>query len=30
MNLELRGGTGFFEDDTRVRNLSFGVGVDWY
>jgi len=30
MNLELRGGTGFFEDDTRVRNLSLGVGVDWY
>ena len=30
MNLELRGGTGFFENDTRVRNLSLGVGVDWY
>jgi len=30
MNLELRGGTGFFEDDTRVRNLSLGIGVDWY
>jgi uncharacterized membrane protein YtjA (UPF0391 family) len=30
MNLELRGGTGFFEDDTRLRNLSVGLGVNWY
>jgi len=30
MNLELRGGSGFFENDTRVRNLSLGVGIDWY
>jgi uncharacterized membrane protein YtjA (UPF0391 family) len=30
MNLELRGGTGFFENDTRVRNLSLGLGIDWY
>jgi len=30
LNLELRGGTGFFEDDTRVRNLSVGVGFNWF
>jgi uncharacterized membrane protein YtjA (UPF0391 family) len=30
MNLELRGGTGFFEDDVHVRNVSLGVSVDWY
>jgi uncharacterized membrane protein YtjA (UPF0391 family) len=30
LNLELRGGSGFFEDDVRVRNLSLGVGVNWY
>jgi uncharacterized membrane protein YtjA (UPF0391 family) len=30
LDLELRGGTGFFEDDTRVRNVSLGVGVSWF
>ncbi len=30
MNLELRAGSGFFENDTRVRNVSLGLGVDWY
>jgi uncharacterized membrane protein YtjA (UPF0391 family) len=30
MNLELRAGSGFFEDDVRVRNLQVGLGVDWY
>jgi hypothetical protein len=30
LDLTLRGGTGFFEDDVRVRNVSLGIGVDWY
>jgi hypothetical protein len=30
LDLTLRGGTGFFEDDVQVRNLSLGVGVNWY
>lgn len=31
LDLRLRGGTGFFHDgDTEVRNLSLGVGANWY
>jgi uncharacterized membrane protein YtjA (UPF0391 family) len=30
LDLQLKGGTGFFEDDVRVRNVSLGVGVNWY
>ena len=29
-DVSLRGGSGFFEDDVRVRNVSLGVGVNWY
>lgn len=31
LDIRLRGGTGFFHDgDTEVRNLSLGVGANWY
>jgi hypothetical protein len=31
LDVRLRGGTGFFNDgDTEVRNLSLGVGANWY
>jgi len=30
LDLQLRGGSGFFEDNVRVRNVSLGVGVNWY
>jgi hypothetical protein len=31
LDLRLRGGTGFFHDgDTEVRNLSLGLGANWY
>jgi hypothetical protein len=31
LDVRLRGGTGFFHDgDTEVRNLSLGVGANWY
>lgn len=31
LDVRLRGGTGFFNDgDTRVQNLSLGVGANWY
>lgn len=31
LDVRLRGGTGFFNDgDTQVRNLSLGVGANWY
>lgn len=31
LDVRLRGGTGFFHDgDTQVRNLSLGVGANWY
>lgn len=31
LDLRLRGGTGFFhEGDTEVRNLSLGLGANWY
>lgn len=31
LDVRLRGGTGFFNDgDTEVRNLSLGLGANWY
>jgi uncharacterized membrane protein YtjA (UPF0391 family) len=30
LELALRAGTGFFENDVEVRNVSLGVGVSWY
>lgn len=31
LDLQLRGGSGFFGTaDTRIRNLSLGVGINWY
>lgn len=31
LDLQLRGGSGFFGTaDTRIRNLSAGVGINWY
>jgi len=31
LDLRLRGGTGFFNDgDTRVQNVSLGLGANWY
>ena len=30
LDLSLRGGTGVYEDDTRVNNLMLGVGASWY
>lgn len=31
LDVRLRGGSGFFNDgDTEVRNLSLGVGANWY
>lgn len=31
LDLRLRGGTGFFHDgDTKVRNISLGLGANWY
>jgi hypothetical protein len=31
LDVRLRGGTGFFHDgDTEVRNLSLGLGANWY
>jgi hypothetical protein len=31
LDVRLRGGTGFFNDgDTQVRNVSLGVGANWY
>jgi hypothetical protein len=31
LDVRLRGGTGFFNDgDTEVRNVSLGLGANWY
>jgi uncharacterized membrane protein YtjA (UPF0391 family) len=30
MDVQLRAGTGLYEDDVRVRNVSLGLGVNWY
>jgi hypothetical protein len=31
LDVRLRGGSGFFNDgDTQVRNLSLGLGANWY
>ena len=31
LDVRLRGGTGFFNDgDTRVQNVSLGLGANWY
>jgi hypothetical protein len=31
MDLQLRAGSGFFNDaDTEVRNISLGIGANWY
>jgi hypothetical protein len=31
LDLQLRAGSGFFsEAETRIYNLSLGVGVNWY
>jgi hypothetical protein len=30
LDVELRGGTGFYQGDARVYNAAFGVGASWY
>lgn len=30
LDIEARGGSGFYQSDTRVYNASLGVGVSWY
>ncbi len=30
LDLELRGGSGFYEGDARVYNAALGVGASWY
>lgn len=30
LDIQLRGGTGLYDDDLRVYNLSLGVGASWY
>ena len=30
LDLQLRGGSGFYRDDTRIWNTAIGVGASWY